>query len=97
MSLAEKYKTKRQPAPYKFNPEILREYDIRGQIDKNLSEDDAYALGCAFGTYVKNKGGQNICVGYDGRHSSPGLASAGTAQRMSRISGLVRHQCCISH
>ena len=64
MSLAEKYKTKRQPAPYKFNPEILREYDIRGQIDKNLSEDDAYALGCAFGTYVKNKGGQNICVGW---------------------------------
>lgn len=82
MSLAEKYKTEREPSPYKFNQEILREYDIRGQIDINLSEDDAYALGCAFGSYVKKKGGQKVVVGYDGRHSSPGLAS-------SLIAGLV--------
>ncbi len=66
---------------YTFSPTILREYDIRGQIGKNLSEDDAYALGLAFGTYIirktslEGKAGK-VCVGYDGRHSSPALASA---------------------
>jgi phosphomannomutase len=62
-----------KPAPYKFDPEILREYDIRGQLGKNLSAEDAFALGCAFGTYVRRKGGSRICVGYDGRESSPVL------------------------
>ena len=57
MSLAEKYKTERQPSPYKFNPEILREYDIRGQIGKDLSEEDAYALGLSFGTYLIREAG----------------------------------------
>lgn len=70
-----------QMHPHSFSPTILREYDIRGQIDKNLSEDDAYALGLAFGTYVirevspDGKAG-TICVGYDGRHSSPALSEA---------------------
>ncbi|MFP4314147.1 MAG: phosphoglucomutase/phosphomannomutase PgmG [Alphaproteobacteria bacterium] len=60
---------------YSFNPTILREYDIRGQIDKNLGAEDAYALGKAYGTYVRRKTGGNIvCVGRDGRHSSPELA-----------------------
>lgn len=62
-----------------FSPQILREYDIRGQMGKDLSADDAYALGQAFGTYVQNKntalnGEYTICVGYDGRLSSPILA-----------------------
>ena len=65
---------------YTFSPTILREYDIRGQIGKNLSEDDAYALGRAFGTFVANRCDSNervkVCVGYDGRDSSPGLADA---------------------
>ncbi len=61
---------------YSFNPTILREYDIRGQIGKNLSEQDAYALGRAFGTYVAGLKGTHVCVGYDGRVSSPGLAEA---------------------
>ncbi len=65
-----------QPMPYRFDPEILREYDIRGQVGKNLSEADAYAVGLSFGTYVRRKGGKTVCVGYDGRHSSPGFAGA---------------------
>ena len=65
-----------KPQPHKFDPEILREYDIRGQIGKNLSEDDAYAVGLSFGTYVRRKGGKHVCVGYDGRASSPGFARA---------------------
>src|SRR5690606_29540220 len=61
---------------YNFHPSILREYDIRGTTGKNLSEEDARALGRAFGTYVKRKGGAKVCSGYDGRHSSPALAAA---------------------
>lgn len=64
---------------YTFNPTILREYDIRGQIGINLSEDDAYALGLAFGTFVRRKTGvenPRVCTGYDGRHSSPALCEA---------------------
>lgn len=65
---------------YCFDQTILREYDIRGQIGKNLSEDDAYALGRAFGTYVIQQTpdgtDDEICVGYDGRDSSPMLAEA---------------------
>lgn len=72
------------PAPYNFDPEILREYDIRGQIGKNLSNADAYAVGCAYGTYVRRKtGGNHICLGFDGRDSSPGLQLAMTAGLMA--------------
>lgn len=59
-----------------FNPVILREYDIRGQVGLNLDDNDAYTLGRTFGTYVKRKGGSRICVGYDGRLSSPALVKA---------------------
>jgi phosphomannomutase len=74
-------KTQQMPSAYSFDPTILREYDIRGQIGINLSEDDAYALGLAFGTYVgritpKAKKTGRICVGYDGRNSSPALSKA---------------------
>ncbi len=61
-----------------FHPTILREYDIRGQIDKNLSEKDAYALGRAFANYVRQecpeKDTPKVCVGYDGRITSPKLS-----------------------
>jgi phosphomannomutase len=68
------------PQPYSFDQEILREYDIRGQIGKNLSANDAYAVGCAYGTYVKRKtGGSRICLSFDGRASSPALQEAMTA------------------
>lgn len=58
-------------APHIFNPTILREYDIRGIVGDSLTERDAFAIGCAFGTKVKRDGGNHICVGYDGRESSP--------------------------
>jgi phosphomannomutase len=56
---------------HNFDPQILREYDIRGQVDKNLSETDAYYVGRGFGTFLKRRGGTRVCVGYDGRESSP--------------------------
>ena len=59
---------------YIFNNEIIREYDIRGKYGKNLNEKDAYFLGCSLGTYLKNSNIEGkICIGYDGRKSSPQL------------------------
>lgn len=59
---------------YEFNPIIVREYDMRGEYGNTLNTDDAYFLGRAFGTYVQREhSGSKICVGYDGRKSSPAL------------------------
>lgn len=55
-----------------FSKSILKEYDIRGVVDKNLNEDDAYFIGRAYGTLLRRKYDRKNCViGYDGRHSSP--------------------------
>lgn len=63
-------------ASHQFDPTILREYDIRGIVGKTLSDDDARAIGQAFGTLLKRAGGKSITVGRDGRLSSPGLEAA---------------------
>ena len=59
-----------------FNPTIIREYDIRGIVDKTLHIADAEALGRAFGTMVIRAGGKRIMVGYDGRTHSPDFEAA---------------------
>jgi phosphomannomutase len=61
---------------HNFNPVILREYDIRGTVGKNLTPADALALGRAFGSMVAHKGGKHIMVGYDGRTHSPAFEAA---------------------
>lgn len=61
---------------HKFHWSILREYDIRGIVDKTLNTDDAYAIGRAFGTIVIRNLGKTVTVGYDGRVSSPEIESA---------------------
>ena len=43
---------------HKFDPTILREYDIRGIVGKTLHAADARAIGRAFGTMVRRKGGK---------------------------------------
>ena len=35
-----------------FDPEVLREYDIRGIVDKNITENTAYTIGRIFGYVV---------------------------------------------
>ncbi len=61
---------------HRFHPTILREYDIRGVVGETLSSADLRALGRAFGTLVVRQGGRRVCVGYDGRISSPDLEAA---------------------
>jgi nucleoside-diphosphate-sugar epimerase len=45
------------PAGHRFDPTILREYDIRGVVGKTLSAADARALGRGFGTLLRRAGG----------------------------------------
>ena len=61
---------------HSFHPTVLREYDIRGVIGKTLAAADYRAVGTAFGTIVKRKGGRQVVVGYDGRLSSVELEAA---------------------
>lgn len=49
---------------------VFREYDIRGLVDKDLTEDFVELLGRGLGTVVKRKGGRSIVVGRDCRESS---------------------------
>lgn len=63
-------------AKHLFDPTILREYDIRGIVGTTLHAADARAVGGAFGTLLRRAGGETVCVGYDGRVSSPELEAA---------------------
>ena len=55
---------------HRFNNTILREYDIRGIVGKDLNLIDAFYLGKSFATLLKKNKLSNIVVGYDGRLSS---------------------------
>jgi len=63
-------------ASHRFESTILREYDIRGVVGKTLHVADARAIGRAFGTLVRRKGGKRVALGRDGRLSSPELSGA---------------------
>jgi phosphomannomutase/phosphoglucomutase len=62
--------------PETINPAIFRGSDIRGKVDKDLTDVTAKIIGKAYGTYVRRKGGQRVHVGYDNRPSSNQLAGA---------------------
>ncbi len=59
-----------------IDPAILRAYDIRGLVDKALTEETVTALGQAIGSAAADAGQNEIVVGRDGRESSPRLARA---------------------
>ena len=69
----------------KINPQIYREYDIRGVVDKDLTPEVVRRLSQGFGTHMVKLGRKDLVVGRDGRLSSPsygegvieGLMSAG--------------------
>ena len=56
-----------------LNPQILREYDIRGIVEEQFGADEAYLIGQGYGTEVRRAGGQSVVVGYDGRLTSIAL------------------------
>jgi phosphomannomutase len=61
---------------HRFDPTILREYDIRGTVDSTLFVADALALGRAFAVCIAEVGGKRAAVGRDGRLHSPALEQA---------------------
>lgn len=59
-----------------MKPEIFREYDIRGVVDKDLTEESVELLGKGIGTYFRHKKRKEVALGRDCRLSSPVLARA---------------------
>jgi phosphomannomutase/phosphoglucomutase len=59
-----------------MNPQIFREYDIRGVVNKDLTPDIVRTLGQGFGTHMAQSGRRDLVVGRDGRLSSKAFAEA---------------------
>ncbi len=57
-------------------PEIFKAYDIRGIVDKTLTEAGTEAIGRGLGTVALQKGVKQFVIGRDGRLSGPRLSSA---------------------
>ena len=57
-------------------PEIFKAYDIRGIVDKTLTESAAEAIGRGLATTAQAKGVKRFVVGRDGRLSGPRLSQA---------------------
>jgi phosphomannomutase/phosphoglucomutase len=57
------------------NKEIFREYDIRGLVETDLTDDVAFNIGKALATYMTDRGKSKASVGRDCRLSSDRLAS----------------------
>ncbi len=55
---------------------IFKAYDVRGVVDKTLTEDAVYWIGRALGTEAEARGEQHIYVARDGRLSGPKLIAA---------------------
>lgn len=54
-----------------INPNIFREFSIRGIADSDLTDDVALAIGQATGVFFQQAGSEKIVVGRDARLSSP--------------------------
>ncbi len=53
-----------------INPEILREYDIRGIYEKSLTLNDIIQIGEKLSKIIHSKKSNKIIIGHDGRNSS---------------------------
>ena len=53
-----------------LNPEIFRQYDIRGIAGKDMTEEDVKVLGQGIGTYLSRQGNTYIAVGRDCRETA---------------------------
>lgn len=58
---------------HKFDPSILRAYDIRGIYGKTLFKEDAFFVGRALASVLAKKDYKKVAVGHDVRKSSPEL------------------------
>ncbi len=54
-----------------MNQNIFREYDIRGIVGQDLTDETVSLLGKAIGTFFIRNGAKRIAIGFDARESSP--------------------------
>ncbi|MGI8668326.1 MAG: phosphomannomutase/phosphoglucomutase [Aridibacter sp.] len=54
-----------------MNQQIFREYDIRGLVGIDLTEESVKTLAHSIGTYFKQNNVKRVSIGYDARESSP--------------------------
>jgi phosphomannomutase/phosphoglucomutase len=66
-----------------INPEIFREYDIRGIVNKDLTLNIVEVLGKAIGTFFRQHQKSETALGRDCRLSSPAFAEAITKGLLS--------------
>ncbi len=59
-----------------LDPTIFKAYDIRGIVDKTLTEEAVYWIGRAIGSEAEARGEKHIFVARDGRLSGPKLITA---------------------
>lgn len=54
-----------------MNENIFREYDIRGIVGEQLTDETVAIIGRSLGTFYRRNGAKRIAVGFDARESSP--------------------------
>jgi phosphomannomutase / phosphoglucomutase len=54
-----------------MNEHIFREYDIRGVVGKDLTDETVYEVARAIGTFFKANNANRVSIGRDARESSP--------------------------
>jgi phosphomannomutase/phosphoglucomutase len=73
-----------------ISPTIFRAYDIRGIVGETLTPDVVRVIGQAIGSEALDRSQSTLCVGYDGRHSSPELSEALAAGILSAGCNVIR-------
>lgn len=56
-----------------INAQIFRQYDIRGIVGEDLTDESLYLIGKGYGTYLRERGYTSVAVGGDARLSTPGF------------------------
>lgn len=64
------------PRTHETVSSVIKAYDVRGVVGEGIDEAFVGDVGAAFGRLMRSEGASTVCVGYDMRDSSPGLAAA---------------------
>ena len=59
-----------------LNPDVFREYDVRGVVGADLNPDFVFLLGKAIGAYARSRGARTMALGCDCRLSSESYREA---------------------
>jgi len=59
-----------------IEPQVFRQYDIRGIVDEELNEESYYLIGKGFGSYLRQQGLKTIALGGDARLTTPKMMQA---------------------